>query len=68
MSTYLCPPQLREQVEQQSGDFGIARLGGVPAFSFQRLVYWPWDAVTFFFVLHHHTAPPPIRLRAARTL
>jgi hypothetical protein len=28
MSTCLCLPQLREQVEQRSGDFGIARLGG----------------------------------------
>ncbi|KAI0266919.1 hypothetical protein BGY98DRAFT_1102336 [Russula aff. rugulosa BPL654] len=25
----------------------------------RHLVYWPWDAVTLFFVLYHPTAPPP---------
>jgi hypothetical protein len=44
----LCLPRLRERSEQRSGDFGIARLGGVAALNIQRLVYRPsdvaWDA------------------------
>ncbi len=39
----LCVPQLRERTEQRCGDFGIARLGGVAALNFQRLVYQPSD-------------------------
>lgn len=67
-------PQLRERNEQRSGDFGIARLGGVAALNIQRLVYRPadvaWDAITshLLFVLRHPAAPQPIRLQAARTL
>jgi hypothetical protein len=74
MSTCLCLPQLRERPEQRSGDFGIARLGGVAALNIQHLVYRPsdvtWDVITshLFFDLRHPAAPSPIRLQAARTL
>ncbi len=59
---------------QRSGDFGIARLGGVATLNIQRLVYRPpdvaWDAITshLLFVLRNPAAPQPIRLQAARTL
>ncbi|KAH9169937.1 hypothetical protein EDB89DRAFT_1853941 [Lactarius sanguifluus] len=58
----------------RSGDFGIARLGGVATLNIQRLVYRPpdvaWDAITshLLFVLRNPAAPQPIRLQAARTL
>jgi hypothetical protein len=72
-STCLCLLQLRERIEQQSGDFNIARLGGVAAINIQRLLYRPSDVVrdaitSHLFVLRHPAAPPPIRLQAARTL
>ena len=60
--------------EQRSGDFGIARMGGVAALNIQRLMYRSpdvaWDAITshLIFVLHHPTTPQPIRLQAERTL
>ena len=59
---------------QRSGDFGIARLGGVAALNIQRLVRRSpdvaWDTITshLIFVLRHPAAPQPIRLQAARTL
>ena len=65
---------MRERTEQRSGDFGIARLGGVATLNIQRLVYRPsdvaWDAITshLLFILRHPATPPPIRLQAARTL
>jgi hypothetical protein len=67
VSTFICLPQLRERSEQRSGDFGIARLGGVAALTgnIQRLVYRPsnvpWDAITsHLFALRHLAALPPI--------
>ena len=69
------PLQLTERAgEQRSGDFGIARLGGVAALSIQRLVYRSpdiaWDAITshLIFVLRHPATPQLIRVQAARTL
>ena len=59
---------------QRSGDFGIARLGGVATLNIQRLVYRPpdvaWDSITshLLFILRNPVAPQPIRLQAARTL
>jgi hypothetical protein len=59
---------------QRSGDFGIARLGGVATLNIQRLVYRPpevaWNCITshFLFILRNPAAPQPIRLQAARTL
>lgn len=59
---------------QRSGDFGIARLGGVASLNIQRLVHRSpdvaWDTITshLIFVLRHPAAPQPIRLQAARTL
>jgi hypothetical protein len=35
LSTCLYPPQLRERIEQRSGDFGIARPGGVAVLNIQ---------------------------------
>ena len=61
-------------MKQRSGDFGVARLGGVAALNIQRLVYRSpdvaWDAVTshLIFVLRHPATPQPIRMQAARTL
>ncbi|KAI9452204.1 hypothetical protein F5148DRAFT_1237059 [Russula earlei] len=58
----------------RSGDFGIARLGGVAAPNIQRLVYRSpdvaWDAITshLLFVLRNPAVPQPIRLQSARTL
>jgi C-terminal region of Mon2 protein len=60
--------------KQRSGDFSIARLGGIAALNIQRLVYRSpdvaWDAITshLLFILRHPVAPQPIRLQAARTL
>jgi hypothetical protein len=45
MSTLPLSTRLREWSEQRSGDFGIARLGGVAAINIQRLVYRPSDVV-----------------------
>ncbi|KAI0281735.1 hypothetical protein BC826DRAFT_1190901 [Russula brevipes] len=58
----------------RSGDFGIARLGGVAVLNMQRLVYRPsdiaWDTLTshLLFVFCHPAAPQPIRVQAARTI
>ncbi|KAF8267460.1 hypothetical protein EI94DRAFT_1730637 [Lactarius quietus] len=58
----------------RSGDFGIARLGGVATLNIQRLVYRPpdvaWNAITshLLFIIRNPSAPQPIRLQAARTL
>ncbi|KAI0263538.1 hypothetical protein BC834DRAFT_827343 [Gloeopeniophorella convolvens] len=58
----------------RSGDFGIARLGGVALLNIQRLVFRPpdvaWDATTAHLlgVLQHPGAPPALRAQAARTL
>jgi hypothetical protein len=68
MSTCLCLPQLRERLEQQFGDLGIHRLGGVATLNIQRLVYRPFDitcgAITshLLFVLRHPATPPSTRL------
>jgi hypothetical protein len=61
-------------MKQRSGDFGIARLGGVAALNIQRLVYRSpdvaWDAITshLIFVLRQPATPQPIRLQAARII
>ena len=74
MSTCLYLSQLRELSEQRSGDFGIARLGGVAVLDIQRLVCQPsdvaWDAITShpFFVLLHPSTLPFIHLQSAHAL
>ncbi|TFK51181.1 hypothetical protein OE88DRAFT_1807990 [Heliocybe sulcata] len=58
----------------RSGDFGIAKLGGVALLNIHRLIYRSpdvaWDTVTnhLLSVLRLPTAPSAIRIQAARTL
>ncbi|KAJ3930574.1 MAG: hypothetical protein NXY57DRAFT_300956 [Lentinula lateritia] len=58
----------------RSGDFGINKLGGVISQNIHRLVYRPpevaWTTITthLLSVIRLPTAPPPIRIQAARVL
>ncbi|KAI0700224.1 hypothetical protein C8T65DRAFT_790748 [Cerioporus squamosus] len=58
----------------RSGDFGIAKLGGVAMLNIHRLIYRSpdvaWDPITghLLSVVRHHHAPPTIRIQAARVL
>ena len=67
-------PLIDQLDSQRSGDFGIARLGGVATLNIQRLVYRPpdvaWNSITshLLFIIRNPAAPQPIRLQAARTL
>ncbi|KAJ3718582.1 hypothetical protein DFJ43DRAFT_1159494 [Lentinula guzmanii] len=58
----------------RSGDFGINKLGGVVSLNIHRLIYRPaevaWTTMTthLLSVISLPTAPPPIRIQAARVL
>ncbi|KAJ4490805.1 hypothetical protein J3R30DRAFT_3752338 [Lentinula aciculospora] len=58
----------------RSGDFGINKLGGVISLNIHRLIYRPpevaWTTMTthLLSVIRLPTAPPPIRIQAARVL
>ncbi|KAH9940033.1 uncharacterized protein BXZ73DRAFT_43028 [Epithele typhae] len=58
----------------RSGDFGIAKLGGVSMLNIHRLIYRSpeiaWDTITqhLLSVIRHPHAPPTIRVQAAKVL
>ena len=59
---------------QRTGDFGIAKLGGVSMLNIHRLIYRSpdiaWDPITehLLSVIRHAHAPPTIRTQAAKVL
>ncbi|KAF9074107.1 hypothetical protein BDP27DRAFT_1399717 [Rhodocollybia butyracea] len=58
----------------RTGDFGINKLGGVVSLNIHRLIYrspdvaWTTTTSHLLSVIRLHSAPPPIRIQAARVL